>query len=90
MISVTSWAASIGAPTSIDFGTQNIYGKEELMDSLELTLNPVGISDYGIGVEVINDAEGIFWASDSWLYANGTPDWHGGNPSSYRLQHGGL
>ena len=22
MISVTSWAASIGAPTSIDFGTQ--------------------------------------------------------------------
>ena len=77
MISVMGWAASIGAPTSIDFGTQNIYGKEELMDSLELTLNPVGISEWGIGVEVINDEEGIFWTSDTWLYANGTPDWHG-------------
>lgn len=77
MISVVSFAATIGAPASIDFGTHNLYGHEDLMDSLELTLNPVGISDYGIGVEVIDDAEGIFWTSDTWLYANGTPDWHG-------------
>lgn len=79
LISVWSLAATIGAPASIDFGTHNIYGQEELMDSLELTLNPVGISDWGIGVEVIDDEEGIFWTSDTWLYANGTPDWHGVN-----------
>lgn len=77
MVSVMGWGATIGAPASIDFGTQNIYGKEELMDSLEISLNPVGISDWGIGVEVVNDPEGIFWTSDTWLYANGTPDWHG-------------
>lgn len=76
-ISAMSFAASIGAPASINFGTYNMYGFEELTDSLEITLNPSGISDWGIGVEVVDDAEGIFWASDSWLYANGTPDWHG-------------
>lgn len=77
LISVMSFAGSIGAPASMDFGTYNIYGQSELMDSLELTLNPSGISDYGIGVEVVDDADGIFWPSDSWLYANGTPDYHG-------------
>lgn len=77
LFSAMSFAGSIGAPTNMDFGTYNIYGQEELMDSLELSLNPVGISDYGIGVEVVDDADGIFWASDSWLYANGTPDYHG-------------
>lgn len=77
LISAMSFAGSIGAPTSMDFGTYNIYGQSELMDSLELTLNPSGISDYGIGVEVVDDADGIFWPSDSWLYANGTPDYHG-------------
>ena len=40
-------------------------------------MNPSGISDWGIGVEVVNDAQGIFWVSDSWLYANGTPDYNG-------------
>lgn len=77
LVSAMSFAATIGAPASIDFGTRNIYGQEELMDSLEISLNPVGISDWGIGVEVVNDPEGIFWTSDTWLYANGTPDWHG-------------
>lgn len=77
MASVMSWAASIGAPASIDFGTYNIYGKEEVTDSVELILSPSGISDWGIGVEVIDDAEGIFWTSDAWLYGNGTPDWSG-------------
>lgn len=76
-ISITAFAASIGAPASMDFGIYNIYGQTELMDSLEISLNPVGISDWGIGVEVVDDAEGIFWASDSWLWANGTPDYYG-------------
>ena len=77
LFSAIGFAASIGAPASMDFGTYNIYGKAELTDSLELTLNPSGISDWGIGVEVVDDAEGVFWASDSWLFANGTPDYHG-------------
>lgn len=77
LFSAMSFAGSIGAPTNMDFGTYNIYGQEELTDSLELTLNPSGISDWGIGVEVVDDAEGVFSVSDSWLYANGTPDYHG-------------
>ena len=77
LFSAMSFAGSIGAPTNMDFGTYNIYGQEELMDSLELSLNPVGISNYGIGVDVVDDAEGVFSVSDSWLYANGTPDYYG-------------
>lgn len=81
MVSVWSFAASIGAPASIEFGTRNIYGQEELMDSVDLVLSPSGISDWGIGVEVLDDEEGIFWTSDTWLYSNGTPDWHGEEPA---------
>lgn len=81
MFSVWSFAASIGAPASIEFGTRNIYGQEELMDSVDLVLSPSGISDWGIGVEVLDDEEGIFWTSDTWLYSNGTPDWHGEEPA---------
>ena len=77
MASVMSWAASIGAPASIDFGTYNIYGKEELTDGVELVLNPVGISGGGIYVEVKNDPEGVFYTDHTWLYANGHSDFHG-------------
>ena len=91
MISVMSWAASIGAPASIDFGKYNLYGKTEVTDSVNLILSPVGISDWGIGVEVLDDADGIFWTSDTWLYANGTPDWYGEEPAKvyfYALEEG--
>jgi len=77
LFSVMSWAASIGAPTSIDFGSHNLYGLSYVMDSVELTLSPSGISGYGISVEVIEDAEGIFSTSHTWLYANGKSDWNG-------------
>lgn len=77
LFSAMSFAGTIGAPASIDFGTYSIKGKSYVKDSLELTLNPSGISDWGIGVEVVNDAESVFSASDSWLYANGTPDYYG-------------
>ena len=77
LFSAFTFAGSIGAPTNIDFGSYSIKGLSEVTDSVELTLSPSGISEYGIGVEVVDDAEGIFWASDSWLYPNGTPDYHG-------------
>lgn len=77
LISAMSFAGSIGAPASMDFGTYSIKGKTYVQDSLELSLSPSGISDWGIGVEVVDDAEYIFSASDSWLYANGTPDYYG-------------
>ena len=77
IFSAVSFAATIGAPASIDFGSYSIKGLTEVTDSVELTLNPSGISEWGIGVEVVNDAQGIFWVSDSWLYANGTPDYNG-------------
>lgn len=78
MCNVMSFGATIGAPKSLDFGSYSIKGEGEVTDSLELTLTPSGISDYGIGVEIVNDAEGIFSTSDSWLYGNGTPDDDGG------------
>ncbi len=74
---VMSFGATIGAPKSLDFGSYSIKGEGEVTDSLELTLTPSGISDYGIGVEIVNDAEGIFSTSDSGLYGNGTPDAYG-------------
>ena len=77
LFSAFTFAGSIGAPTNIDFGTYSIKGLSEVTDSVELTLSPSGISEYGIGVEVVDDAEGIFWASDSWLRPNGTPDFYG-------------
>lgn len=77
MCNVMSFGATIGAPKSLDFGSYSIKGEGEVTDSLELTLTPSGISDYGIGVEIVNDAEGIFSTSDSWLYGNGTPDAYG-------------
>lgn len=77
LISAMSFAGSIGAPASMDFGTYSIKGKTYVQDSLELSLSPSGISDWGIGVEVVDDAEYTFSASDSWLYANGTPDYYG-------------
>jgi uncharacterized protein YjdB len=77
LFSAFTFAGSIGAPTNIDFGTYSIKGLSEVTDSVELTLSPSGISEYGIGVEVVDDAEGIFWASDSWLRPNGTPDYYG-------------
>ncbi len=77
LFSAFTFAGSIGAPTNIDFGSYSIKGLSEVTDSVELTLSPSGISEYGIGVEVVDDAEGVFWASDSWLYPNGTPDFHG-------------
>ena len=75
LFSVMSWA-TIGAPASIDFGAYNIFGETEVTDSVELTLNPVGVSDWGISAEVINDAEGIFYTSHSWLYEDGTADYY--------------
>ncbi len=77
LFSAFTFAGSIGAPTNIDFGSYSIKGLSEVTDSVELTLSPSGISEYGIGVEVVDDAEGIFWASDSWLRPNGTPDYYG-------------
>lgn len=77
LFSAFTFAGSIGAPTNIDFGSYSIKGLSEVTDSVELTLSPSGISEYGIGVEVVDDAEGIFWASDSWLRPNGTPDFYG-------------
>ena len=77
LFSAFTFAGSIGAPTNIDFGTYSIKGLSEVTDSVELTLSPSGISENGIGVEVVDDAEGIFWASSYWLYPNGTPDYHG-------------
>lgn len=77
LFSAMSFAASIGAPTSIDFGTYSIKGLREVMDSVELTLNPSGISINGIGVEVVDDAEDIFWPSHTWLYPTGTSDYNG-------------
>lgn len=77
MCNVMSFGATIGAPKSLDFGSYSIKGEGEVTDSLELTLTPSGISDYGIRVEIVNDAEGIFSTSDSWLYGNGTPDYYG-------------
>ena len=77
MCNVMSFGATIGAPKSLDFGSYSIKGEGEVTDSLELTLTPSGISDSGIGVEIVNDAEGIFSTSDSWLYGNGTPDAYG-------------
>ena len=77
LFSAFTFAGSIGAPTNIDFGSYSIKGLSEVTDSVELTLSPSGISENGIGVEVVDDAEDIFWASNSWLYPNGTPDFHG-------------
>lgn len=77
MCNVMSFGATIGAPKSLDFGSYSIKGEGEVTDSLELTLTPSGISDSRIGVEIVNDAEGIFSTSDSWLYGNGTPDAYG-------------
>ena len=77
LFSAFIFAGSIGAPTNIDFGSYSIKGLSEVTDSVELTLSPSGISEYGIGVEVVDDTEGIFWASDSWLRPNGTPDFYG-------------
>ncbi|MBO4249849.1 MAG: Ig-like domain-containing protein [Paludibacteraceae bacterium] len=77
MVSVMSFAASIGAPASIDFGEQNIYDKEYLYDSLEIVLSPSGISSGGIYLEIKNDAEGVFDISHSWIYSNGRSDYHG-------------
>ena len=77
LVSASMFAATIGAPASIDFGTYSIKGLDEVTDSVELTLSTSGISDNGIGVEVVDDSEGIFWTSDTWLWANGTPDYNG-------------
>ena len=60
LFSAMSFAGSIGAPTNIDFGSYSIKGLSEVTDSVELTLSPSGISANGIGVEVVDDAEGIF------------------------------
>lgn len=91
LFSAMSFAGSIGAPTNIDFGSYSIKGLSEVTDSVELTLSPSGISANGIGVEVVDDAEGIFWASNSWLYPNGTPDFHGVNKAKvyfYAIEKG--
>ena len=91
LFSAMSFAGSIGAPTNIDFGSYSIKGLSEVTDSVELTLSPSGISANGIGVEVVDDAEGIFWTSNSWLYPNGTPDFHGVNKAKvyfYAIEKG--
>lgn len=91
LFSAMSFAGSIGAPTNIDFGSYSIKGLSEVTDSVELTLSPSGISANGIGVEVVDDAEGIFRTSNSWLYPNGTPDFHGVNKAKvyfYAIEKG--
>lgn len=91
LFSAMSFAGSIGAPTNIDFGSYSIKGLSEVTDSVELTLSPSGISENGIVVEVVDDAEGIFWVSNTWLYPNGTPDFHGVNKAKvyfYAIEKG--
>ena len=76
LISAMSFAGSIGAPTSIDFGTYNIYDLEEIYDSLEIKLEPSGISSGGMYLEVLNDPEGVFYLSNTWVYPDGKADFH--------------
>ena len=77
LLSVTTWAATIGAPATIDFGSYSIKGLPYVEDSVELTLSPSDISESGISVEILNDANNVFEISDSWLRPNGTPDYNG-------------
>ena len=76
LISAMSFAGSIGAPASIDFGTYNIYDLEEIYDSLEIKLEPSGISSGGMYLEVLNDPEGVFYLSNTWVYPDGKADYH--------------
>ena len=76
LFSAASFAVSIGAPASIDFGTYNIYDKSEVWDSLEIVLNPSGISSGGIYLEVKNDPDGYFDISHTWIYSDGKADYH--------------
>lgn len=71
MFCVMSHAQSIGAPASMDFGSY-VLTSSGVTDSLDININPSGISSWGIGVEIVDDTEGVFWVSDSWLYEDGT------------------
>ena len=77
LICVTTFAASIGAPASIDFGTYNLFNLEEVEDSLDINMSPSEISSGGIYLEVLNDPEGVFYVKNTWAYPSGYVDYHG-------------